>query len=115
MDAKQKSTEDEEELTFQLEEGLVEDLKESDMTIQQAEDIIGMLEDNAGSLIVGPLTYVAGGVCSRKGYDDLFFQVHYYNPKGEIPTYYIYEDTDCDTYLDHILDQTNLLDYGRII
>jgi hypothetical protein len=110
-----EENEDDEILTFQLEEGLVEDLKDADLTIDQAQEVVYMLEDNAGRVISGNDTYISGGVITVEGEDDAFFQVHYYNPEGDIPTYFIYEATDCDTYLDHILDQTELLDFNKLI
>jgi hypothetical protein len=110
-----EENDDDEIVTFQLEEGIVEDLKEADITLDQAQAVLHMLEDNAGRVISGSGSYISGGVISVDDEEDTFFQVHYYNPEGDIPTYFIYEATDCDTYLDHILDQTELLDFNKLI
>ncbi len=101
----------EEELTFQVEEGILDDLKDSTLTIDQAQEVAYMLEDNAHVVKSGRGTFTYGGCIVVQGEQDAFFQVRYTKPKGGIPTYYTYEDIDSDGYLDHILDESILIQF----
>ena len=72
-----------------------------------------MMEDNADEVPSGKTSFTFGGVVTLLGYDDAFFQVTYHKPEGGIPTYYQFEDIDVDAYLDHILNETTLIQYSN--
>jgi len=114
MDSEQKyieGSDDSEDITFQVEEGLLEDLTSSELSLPQAQIVAYMLEDNAERIPSGKGTLTAGGVARMEGEPDRFFEVDYFKKDGEIPCYYQFNETDVDTYLDHILTETDLIDY----
>ena len=112
MDYEPKYTEESNDaVTFQVEEGLLDDLKESTLEIEEAQAVAYMLEDNADWIPSGRGTFWVGGYVTTYLGEDKFFEVAYTKPDGDIPTYYIYKDTDVDTYLDHINSLTALKDY----
>jgi len=114
MDYEPKYTEENEDrsdLTFQIEEGMLEDIKDSTLEIEEAQAVAYMLEDNAHWLPSGRGSFTAGGYVTSEEGVDKFFEVTYSRPDGDIPTYYKYEDVDVDVYLDHINSLTALKDY----
>lgn len=112
MEYEQKYTEgSDEELLFQVEEGLIDDLIESKLTTEQSQMVADMLEHNASLVPSGRGALFCGGLVALDGHEDRFFNVEYVKSKGGIPTYYRYEDAEVDAYLDHILDNTRLIEY----
>ena len=114
MDYEPKYTEESnEDVTFQVEEGLLDDLKDSTLEIEEAQAVAYMLEDNAHWIPSGRGSFFVGGYVTSYDGVDKFFEVAYTKPDGDIPTYYLYKDVDVDVYLDHILSLTALKDYDN--
>tara|TARA_R110002049_G_scaffold1930_1_gene14252 strand:+ start:125 stop:475 length:351 start_codon:yes stop_codon:yes gene_type:complete len=114
MEFEQKYTEgNTQDNTFQVEEGLLEELAASTMSLEQAQQVAFIMEDNADVVPSGKTSFTFGGVVTLLGYDDVFYQVTYHKPKDGIPTYYQFEDIDVDAYLDHILNETILIQYNH--
>ena len=112
MDYEPKYTEENrDDLTFQIEEGMLDDIKDSTLEIEEAQAVAYMLEDNAHWIPSGRGSFTAGGYVTSYDGVDKFFEVTYTRPDGDIPTYYKYEDVDVDVYLDHINSLTALKDY----
>lgn len=112
MEFEQKYTEGSDEpLLFQVEEGLIDDLMDSALTTDQAQAVANMLEHNASDIPSGKGTLVCGGLVT--GDEDRFFNVEYVKDPGGIPTYFRYSDGEVDNYLDHILDNTLLINHDE--
>lgn len=114
MESEQKYTEESnEKLLFQVEEGLIEDLLESALSTDQAQQVANMLESNASLVKEGKGHLTCGGVAIVEGEEDIFFLVEYVKPKGDIPTYFRYTDAMSDDYLDSILNRTDLVNHEK--
>ena len=102
MDYEPKFTgEGDEEITFQIEEGLLTHIADSTLSIEQATLVADMLEDNAGFVPEGN-ELIWGGKITIEGEDDVLFEVEYDKPEDGIPTYFVFRETETDTYLDHM-------------
>ena len=110
MDLKQKYTQ--ERPDYDMDEGFLAQLR--GFPIEYSVPVAVLMDVSADTLpILNGWTQSAGGVVTRP--ENFFFEIEYFNEEDVVPVFLSITETDADTYLDHILNKTNLNQLNEII
>lgn len=103
MDLKQKYTEVRPE--YDMDAGFLDQLR--DFPIRYSVPVAVLMDCNAELLPqLNGWTQKVGGVIMSP--HNFFFELEYYHEEGDVPVFLSVEETDADTYLDHMLNKTTL-------
>jgi hypothetical protein len=95
-----------------MDEGFLSQLR--GFPIEYSVPVAVLMDVSADTLpVLNGWTQSAGGVVTRP--DHFFFEIEYFNEDDDVPVFLSIRETDADTYLDHILNKTNLDQSNEII
>jgi hypothetical protein len=95
-----------------MDEGFLAQLR--GFPIEYSVPVAVLIDVSADTLpILNGWTQSAGGVVTRP--ENFFFELEYFNEEDVVPVFLSITETDADTYLDHILNKTNLNQSNEII
>ena len=110
MDLKQKYTR--ERPDYDMDEGFLSQLR--NFPIEYSVPVAVLMDVSVDSLpVLNGWTQSVGGVVTRP--KNFFFEIEYFNEEDDVPVFLSITETDADTYLDHILNKTNLDQSNEII
>tara|TARA_R100001244_G_scaffold13909_1_gene15569 strand:+ start:1215 stop:1523 length:309 start_codon:yes stop_codon:yes gene_type:complete len=95
-----------------MDEGFLDQLR--CFPIEYSVPVAVLMDVSADTLpILNGWTQNVGGVVTQP--ENFFFEIEYFNEDGDVPVFLSITETDSDTYLDHILNKTNLNQSNEII
>ena len=110
MDLKQKYIRERPE--YDMDEGFLSQLRS--FPIEYSVPVAVLMDVSVETLpVLNGWTQSVGGVVRRP--ENFFFEIEYFNEEDDVPVFLSITETDADTYLDHILNKTNLNQSNEII